>query len=323
MKLKNLNILVTGGAGFIGSVFCNYISKYVNKLIIIDKLSYVSNIKNIKDIIEHDNVIFINENILSHDFICTFNKYDINYIIHFAAQTHVDNSYKYFNDFIEDNIIATQLLLDAISKYEKKIILFHFSTDEIYGPSINNIKFDENSNFNPTNPYSASKACCEMIINTYKYSYNLPIIISRCNNVYGKYQFVEKVIPCFILNALNNKNIPIHGDGNKIRDFIHIYDVIQAIVIIIEKGTIGEIYNIGSDNPIKILDLANIIIKKVGGGNINFIKDRPFNDNRYYVNSDKLELLGWKSTMDFDKGLDDVIEWIKNNPNYWKDVNII
>jgi len=157
-----------------------------------------------------------------------------------------------------------------------------------------------------------------MIINTYKHSYNTSVIISRCNNVYGKYQFVEKVIPCFILNAIKNDNIPIHGDGKKIRDFIHIDDVIQAIVKIIEKGTIGEIYNIGNNNPIKILDLANIIIDKVGKGTITFVEDRPFNDNRYYVNTNKLELLGWKATVDFYKGLDDVIEWIKKNPNYWQ-----
>uniref|UniRef100_A0A6C0J3B4 NAD(P)-binding domain-containing protein n=1 Tax=viral metagenome TaxID=1070528 RepID=A0A6C0J3B4_9ZZZZ len=317
MDLKSLNLFVTGGCGFIGSNFCNYISKYVNKLVIIDKLSYVSNIKNIEEIIENDNVFFINENMLKHDFLNTFNKYNINYVIHFAAQTHVDNSYKYFNDFIEDNIIATQLLLDAISKYEKKIILLHFSTDEIYGPSVNDIKFDENSAFNPTNPYSASKACSEMIINTYKYSYNLPVIISRCNNVYGKYQFVEKVIPCFILNAINNSNLPIQGDGSKVRDFIHINDVVQAVVTIIEKGNIGEIYNIGNDNPIKILDLANIIIDKIGKGKITFIKDRPFNDNRYYVNSNKLESLGWTTTMDFDKGINEVIEWIKETHDYW------
>ena len=156
-----------------------------------------------------------------------------------------------------------------------------------------------------------------MIINTYKYSYKLPIIISRCNNVYGKYQFVEKVIPCFILNSINDCNLPIQGDGSKVRDFIHINDVVLAIITIIKKGTIGEIYNIGNDNPIKILDLANIIIEKVGKGKVSFVKDRPFKQNRYYVNSEKLELLGWKTTMNFDKGIDEVIEWIKNNPDYW------
>ena len=152
-----------------------------------------------------------------------------------------------------------------------------------------------------------------MIINTYKYSYNLPVIISRCNNVYGKYQFVEKVIPCFILNAINNSNLPIQGDGSKVRDFI----LYSKLVVIIEKGNIGEIYNIGNDNPIKILDLANIIIDKIGKGKVTFIKDRPFNDNRYYVNSNKLESLGWTTTMDFDKGINEVIEWIKETHDYW------
>jgi len=317
LDLNKLNLLITGGCGFIGSNFCNYISKYVNKLIIIDKLSYASNEKNIKDIINNPNVYFINDDILLHDFINTFNKFDINYIIHFAAQTHVDNSYKNFDNFIKDNINATQVLLEHINNSKKNIKLLHFSTDEVYGPSFNADYFSEESNFNPTNPYSASKAACEMIINTYKYSYNLPIIITRCNNVYGKYQFHEKVIPCFILKALNDEELPLQGDGNKIRDFIHIDDVIDGIVLIMLKGTFGEIYNIGNFNPIKILDLANTIINKIGKGKIKFIDDRPFNDNRYYVNCDKLKNLGWNTNVNFNKALDELIEWYSNNKDYW------
>lgn len=320
-KLKDLNLLVTGGCGFIGSNFCNYISKYVNKLIIIDKLSYASNEKNIESIINNNNVFFINDDILLHDFINTFNKYNVNYIIHFAAQTHVDNSYKNFDNFIKDNINATQILLDHIHSYDKKITLLHFSTDEVYGPSMNEDYFDENSNFNPTNPYSASKASCEMIINTYKYSYNLPIIITRCNNVYGKYQFNEKVIPCFILKALNNEELPLQGNGNKVRDFIYIDDVINGIIIIMTKGNIGDIYNIGNHNPVKILDLANIIIEKIGKGKIKYVEDRPFNDNRYYVNCNKLIELGWKPNTNFNETLDSLIEWYSNNPDYWNTNN--
>lgn len=321
IELKNLNLLVTGGCGFIGSNFCNFIYKYVNKIIIIDKLSYASNEKNIEEILKYKNVIFINDDIIKHDFENTFNKYNINYIIHFAAQTHVDNSYNSFDEFIKDNIIATQILLDHINKYNKKITLLHFSTDEIYGPSFNDDFFNENSNFNPTNPYSASKAACEMIVNTYKYSYNMPIIITRCNNVYGKYQFNEKVIPCFIIKALNDEELPIQGDGTKIRDFIHVQDVINAIIIIIETNKIGEIYNIGNHNPIKIIDLANMIIEKIGKGKIKFVKDRPFNDNRYYVDCNKLEKLGWKTIMNFDNSLNEIIEWHKNNYDYWTTQN--
>lgn len=316
-SLKNLNLLVTGGCGFIGSNFCNYISNYVNKLIIIDKLSYASNENNIADIINESNVVFINDDILKHNFLNTFEKYNVNYIIHFAAQTHVDNSYNNFNDFITDNIIATQVLLDQVNKYKKEIMFLHFSTDEVYGPSFNDDFFNEESNFNPTNPYSASKAACEMIVNTYKHSYNMPIIITRCNNVYGKYQFHEKVIPCFILKALNNEELPLQGDGTKIRDFIHVNDVTKGVITIIEHGNVGEIYNIGNHNPIKIIDLANMIISKIGKGTIKYVQDRPFNDNRYYVDCNKLKSLGWNTSMNFNDSLDELIEWYKNNKNYW------
>ncbi len=308
------NFLITGGCGFIGSNFCNYIINNVNKLVIVDKISYSSSIEYLnKDVIKKS--LIIKEDIININLEKIINDNDINYVIHFAAQTHVDNSYKSFNEFINDNIISTQVLCEEIYKYNKKYnkstVLLHFSTDEVYGPSENNIIFNETSNFNPTNPYSATKACSEMIINTYKYSYNMPIIITRCNNVYGKNQHYEKVIPCFINKALNNDELPIHGDGNKVRDFIHCDDVNNAIKIIIEKGEIGEIYNIGINNPIKINDLANKIINIIGKGNIKYIQNRPFNDYRYIVDTSKLEKLGWKPNINFDDGLNDVINWIK------------
>lgn len=318
--LQDLNLFVTGGCGFIGSNFCNYIAQKVNKLIIIDKLDYICNEKNINDIIKLKNVVFIKDDLLKHNFIETFTKYDINYIIHFAAQTHVDNSYENFNEFINDNIMATYKLLDSIHKYSKKINLLHFSTDEIYGASLDHSYFKEDSNFNPTNPYASTKASCEMIINTYKYTYKLPIIITRCNNVYGKFQYFEKVIPLFIYKALNNKELTIHGDGSYIRDFIHISDVINAVIVIMQKGEIGEIYNIGNHNPIKIIDLANMIISKVGTGKILHIKDRAYNDFRYPITINKLESLGWKNEVDFNDGLDEVINWIKENINYFNEI---
>ena len=318
--LRNLNLFVTGGCGFIGSNFCNYIASKVNKLVIIDKLDYICNEKNINDIIKYKNVVFIKDDLLKHNFIDTFTKYDINYIIHFAAQTHVDNSYENFNEFINDNIMATYKLLASIHKYPKEIKLLHFSTDEVYGASLDHSYFSEESNFNPTNPYASTKASCEMIINTYKYTYKLPIIITRCNNVYGKFQYFEKVIPLFIYKALNNENLTIHGDGSYIRDFIHVNDVIDAIIVIMQKGIIGEIYNIGNNNPIKIIDLANIIINKTGSGQISFIKDRAYNDFRYPLTMEKLEQLGWKNKTDFNQGLDEVIDWIKNNINYFNEI---
>jgi dTDP-glucose 4,6-dehydratase len=317
MDLSNINLLVTGGCGFIGSNFCLKIHNFLNKLIIIDKLSYASSEKSIQSILS-DSVILIKEDISIHDFHKTFNKYNINYIIHFAAQTHVDNSYKFFNDFITDNIISTQILLESIKNYSSHITFLHFSTDEIYGTSTNDIPFNESSNFNPTNPYAASKASAEMIVNTYKSSFNLPIIITRCNNVYGPFQFTEKVIPCFITNALLNKELPIHGKGNHIRDFIYIDDVVSAVLTIMHKGQYGEIYNIGNNNPINILSLANIIINRIGYGTIKYIQDRPFNDSRYLVNTDKLISLGWSPSISFEEGLNYTIQWISNNLNYFE-----
>lgn len=323
--LKDLNLFITGGCGFIGSNFCNYIVNKVNKLVIIDKLDYICNEKNINDIIKLKNVIFIKDDLLKHNILETLEKYEINYIIHFAAQTHVDNSYNNFSNFINDNIIATYNLLNSVYiydlKYNKKINILHFSTDEIYGStSEEGYLFKEETNFNPTNPYASTKASCEMIVNTYKYTYKLPIIITRCNNVYGKYQYFEKVIPLFINKAINNESLTIHGNGEYIRDFIHVDDVISAILIIMEKGIIGEIYNIGNDNPIRIIDLANIIIKNIKSGRIEHIKDRAYNDFRYPLDMTKLKKLGWINKINFDDGLNEVIEWMKENKNYFNEI---
>ena len=245
---------------------------------------------------------------------------DCDFLLNYAAETHVDNSYKFFKKHIDNNIIATQILIESILNYNKKIKLIHFSTDEIYGESNNDsIIFKEDSNFNPTNPYAATKACAELIINTYKYSYNLPIIITRCNNVYGINQHKEKVIPKFISNIIDNKPIEIHGTQNKKRDFIYIDDVISALEIIITNGVDSEIYNIGINNPIYIYDLANIICNKMNKKNhkILRVKDRPFNDYRYNIDNTKLMNIGWKPIFinknDFEKNLEKIIDNIKNN----------
>jgi len=317
---QKLNLFVTGGCGFIGSNFCNYIADKVNRLVIIDKLDYICNEKNIYNILKNKNVFFIKDDLVNHNFLETFEKHNINYVIHFAAQTHVDNSYEHFKEFINDNIMATYKLFDAIHKYPKLIKTIHFSTDEIYGSCEDSSFFTELSNFNPTNPYSSTKASCEMIINTYKYTYKLPIIITRCNNVYGKFQYFEKVIPLFIHKAINDDELTIHKDGQYIRDFIHVNDVIEGILTIMEKGIFGEIYNIGNDNPIKIIDLANMIINKIGKGRITYIKDRAFNDFRYPLDVSKLKKLGWINKINFEEGLNEVIEWIKENRDYFNEI---
>lgn len=312
-KFKNMNVLVTGGCGFIGSNFCVCNSHLFNKMVIIDSLNYAGNIDNINEIIHNTNVVFLNKDVITTDFKELFELYDIDLIINFAAQTHVDNSYYYINSFLKDNVLCITVILEAMRFYKKKIKMIHFSTDEIYGESLNDVVFDENSNFNPTNPYSATKASTEMIINSYKISFKIQVLIVRCNNVFGIKQHHEKVIPLFISKALNNEELTIHGSGEKVRDFIHTNDVNSAVLKLIDKGDFNSIYNIGIENPINILDLANYIIKVIGKGRIKFIKDRPFNDSRYNINYDKLKNLEWTPKEDFYKELDKVIEWEKTN----------
>ena len=283
--------MVTGGCGFIGSNFCNFICDKVNKLVIIDKITYAGNKDNIKNILNNDNVILIEEDIIYHNFQKTYSKYNINYIVHLAGETHVDKSYCCLKNFIDNNITATHILLESL-KINKIPIIF-FSTDEIYGESNNN-KFLETDLYNPTNPYAATKAAAELLINSYIKSYNINIIIVRCNNVYGPNQHNEKVIPSFIDNAINNNFLSIHGNGDKVRDFVYVDDIIDAILILMNKGVNHEIYNIGYDNPISILELAKLVLKHTNSNSkLKYIDDRPFNDNRYNINNDKISKLGW------------------------------
>jgi|TARA_B110000483_G_scaffold216395_1_gene267861 dTDP-glucose 4,6-dehydratase len=297
-----MNILITGGLGFIGSNFINYIfsnDKFsFNKLINIDKESYCSNYNPIN--VKSEKYKYIKADINNKNFISFILKeYNITHIIHFAAQSHVDNSFDNSLDYTTDNVRGTHILLDCVKNVNKDIVFIHFSTDEVYGESIDkdDIK-TENNLLLPTNPYAASKAAAEMYVNSYKKSYNLKTIILRCNNVFGLNQYPEKVIPKFIKQINENKKITIHGKGESIRDFIYVDDVTEAILVIINKGKIGEIYNISGEIKISIIDLAKLIIKKEDYENyIEYVDDRPFNDKRYEINSDKLKNLGWKVKM--------------------------
>lgn len=296
-----MNILITGGLGFIGSNFINFIFKNnklnFNKIINIDKESYCSN-KNFS--INNEKYKYIKADINDKNLICFILKeYNITHIIHFAAQSHVDNSFDNSLDYTIDNVMGTHSLLDCVKNVDRNILFLHFSTDEVYGESINqsDIKI-ETSLLLPTNPYAASKAAAEMYVNSYKKSYNLKTIILRCNNVFGPNQYPEKVIPKFIKQFKNNQKLTIHGNGNSIRDFIYVDDVSNAIITVLTKGEINEIYNISGEIKISIFDLAKLIIGKTDiTEHIEYISDRPFNDKRYEINSDKLKKLGWKVEM--------------------------
>jgi dTDP-glucose 4,6-dehydratase len=308
------NLLVTGGCGFIGSNFINYYKeKNPNiKIINFDKLDYCSD----KNNVNYDKLII--GNLKNKDLVLhVLNEYEIDAVIHFAAQTHVDNSFGNSLDFTIDNILGTHTLLECCRVYNKINRFIHISTDEVYGEvDINHIGCSEKSILNPTNPYAATKAGAEFIVRSFYYSFNMPIIITRGNNVYGPRQYPEKLIPKFINQLLNNKKCTIHGKGLTRRNFIYILDVVKAIDIILEKGNINNIYNIGTNNEYSVYEIAEKLIKYLKPSDkiedwIEFITDRNFNDYRYAINSNELRNLGWKENIEFNKGLENTIKYFK------------
>lgn len=317
-----MNILFTGGCGFIGSNVINYFcKKYPDSNIYnIDKLDYCSNLKNI---IPHQNYKFIKGDINSTDLISfILNNFKIDFIIHLAAQSHVDNSFGNSLIYSRDNILGTHCLLECAKEYGKLKKFIHVSTDEVYGEVDENEVSNEKSLLNPTNPYAASKAAAEFLVRSYYISFNLPIVITRGNNVFGPRQYPEKIIPKFINQLFQNKKMTIHGNGQTRRNFIYVDNVSTAIDIILKKGVINNIYNIGTNNEYSVLDISKILIEKIFPDkdyqqNIEFVKDRNFNDKRYCINFKKLLDLGWKEHVSFKEGINITIEWYKENKNHW------
>ena len=315
------NILVTGGCGFIGSHFVNTIlTKYKNYFVVnLDAMYYCANEKNIlPEIITSENYKFIKGNLRSADLVnYILREYSITHIVHFAAQSHVQNSFNDSLDYTMDNIVGTHTLLECCKNYSngiKKII--HVSTDEVYGESLNDELKHEGSVLFPTNPYAATKAGAELIAMSYIKSHNLPIIITRGNNVYGPKQYPEKLIPLFIKQLRNNEQVTIQGDGSARRSFLHVYDTCSAFDIILHKGVIGEIYNIGTNQgeaEYTVMEIAKILVKEIKKTDsfqsyVRFIADRPFNDSRYFISNEKLKQLGWEIKINFDFGIKMLIE---------------
>jgi UDP-glucose 4,6-dehydratase len=312
-----MNLLVTGGCGFIGSNFINYFfKKYpMVKIYNLDAMYYCANEMNIEmKIRESVRYKLIQGNICSKDLVTHILKdYQITHIIHFAAQSHVQNSFEDSLQYTQDNILGTHTLLECCRRYGKIEKFIHISTDEVYGESMldeGEEKKNEQSILCPTNPYAATKAGAELIAKSYYFSFKMPIIITRGNNVYGPNQYPEKLIPRFIQLLKENKKVTIQGDGSNVRAFLHAYDVATAIELILIKGEIGEIYNIGSDDHLEytVLEIAHKLIHLIKPDDkiedwIEYIEDRPFNDKRYYISNEKMKKLGWKIEKDFDEGL--------------------
>jgi dTDP-glucose 4,6-dehydratase len=320
-----MNLLVTGCCGFIGSNFVNYYFKENSSVNIInlDAMYYCASENNVDEHIrKSDRYKLIKGNLCSFELISsTLELYNIDTVIHFAAQSHVQNSFDDALQYTNDNVVGTHTLLEACRKYGKIQRFIHISTDEVYGESMiseNEEKKNEGSVLCPTNPYAATKAAAELIAKSYYHSFKMPIIITRGNNVYGPNQYPEKLIPIFIQQLLKGNQVTIQGDGSNVRAFLHVSDVCSALKLVLENGKIGEIYNIGSDDhhEYTVSQVAHILIEKIIGTKdydkwISYIQDRPFNDKRYYISNQKVKDLGWTIETDFNNGIDELIEKMK------------
>ena len=314
-------ILITGGAGFIGSNFVKYmLDKYSDYDIInLDALTYCGNLENLKDIEDMDNYTFVKGDIRDKELVNDLvDKSD--YVINFAAESHVDRSITDPEIFIKSNVLGTQVLLNAAKELgvEKYI---QISTDEVYGTLGETGYFSETTPLQPNSPYSASKAGGDLITRAYFETFDLPVNITRCSNNYGPYQFPEKLIPLMISNALEDKKLPIYGDGKNIRDWLHVYDHCQAIDLVLHEGKLGEVYNIGGHNERQNVQIVKLILEALGKDEslIEFVADRLGHDRRYAIDADKIRNeLGWEPKYTFETGIKETIQWYLDNQD-WMD----
>jgi len=323
-------IIVTGGAGFIGSNLVKFLLKKNYFVINIDCLKYSANPYNTKNLNKNKNYVFYKLDINNKNRITKIlKKYKPNAIFNLAAETHVDRSIDNPYNFIHSNILGTYNLLESILAYKKKIKLIHISTDEVYGDVIKG-RSNENSAYEPSSPYSSSKASADHLVKAYIRTYKISAVISNCCNNYGPNQFPEKLIPKLIFNIINNKPLPIYGKGKNSREWMHVQDHCEALLLIYLKGKIGESYNIGSGINVKNIDLAKKLLKitkkKSRKNNkknkIIFVKDRPGHDIRYALNNKKiLKNLGWKAKISLNKGLSQTFDWYLNNKIFFKSVS--
>ena len=339
MALINRNILVTGGAGFIGShVVRHFVSKYPNyRIVNLDKLTYAGSLENLKNIENKENYTFVKGDICDFEVIHKlFERYNIDGVIHLAAESHVDKSIKDPFTFAQTNVMGTLSLLQAAKSvwgtdYDNKLF-YHVSTDEVYGAlEFDGKLFTEDTKYDPHSPYSASKASSDHFVRAFHYTYKLPVVISNCSNNYGPYQFPEKLIPLFINNILNNRPLPVYGKGENIRDWLYVGDHVKAIDCVFHTGKVGDTYNIGGFNEWKNIDLIKILIKtvdklsgKAAGTSeplITYVTDRAGHDLRYALDASKIKNeLHWEPCLQFEDGIEKTVRWYIENENWIKKV---
>lgn len=332
------NILVTGGAGFIGSNFVKHmLATYDYNIINMDSLTYAGNLENLTDIENNPKYIFIKADIRDREALDKiFADHQIDTVVNFAAESHVDRSIEDPELFLSTNVLGTQALLDTAKKYwkvnpeDKHCRLFkegvkylQVSTDEVYGTLGKDGMFTETTPLAPNSPYSASKTGADLIVRAYHETFGMPINITRCSNNYGPYQFPEKLIPLMINNCLNNKELPVYGDGMQIRDWLHVKDHCTGIDTVLHKGKIGEVYNIGGNNEKANIEIVKLIIKDLGKSEelIKYVQDRPGHDRRYAVDNSKITReLGWAPSYTFEQGIQETIEWYLANQEWMEKI---
>lgn len=316
-------VLITGGAGFIGSNFVRYMLQRTKdngrktKIINLDKLTYSGNRENLRDIQKNPCYEFVKGDICDYELVLKLAK-GCDAIVNFAAETHVDRSIKDSAEFVRTNVAGTHALLEAARNAKIKRFI-QISTDEVYG-SIEKGYFDENSRLSPNSPYAASKAAADLLARSYFITHKLPVIISRSSNNFGPYQYPEKIIPLFITNALLGRRLPVYADGSNVRDWLYVKDNCDAVHFILNFGKPGEIYNIGSGSEMQNIELTRRILNilKKSDKLITFVKDRPGHDKRYALNTEKIRELGWKPGHNFEDALKETVLWYKENTKWWK-----
>ncbi len=316
------NILVTGGAGFIGSNFINHIldERDDYNIINLDKLTYAGNLENLKLSEDKKNYRFVKGGICNYELVdYLFQKFQIKFVINFAAESHVDRSILGSKVFYETNVIGTNVLLE-VSRRRGIEKFLQVSTDEVYGSLGAEGLFTETTPLSPNSPYSSSKAAADMMVQAFYHTYGMPVVTTRCSNNYGPFQFPEKLIPLMIINSLNNKKLPVYGDGMNVRDWIYVIDHNKAIALVFEKGKEGEVYNIGASNEMPNIKIIKLILSHLNKSEelIEYIKDRPGHDRRYAIDSSKIQNeLGWKPEFSFEQAIGKTIDWYLEKKQWW------
>ncbi|MBI1826309.1 MAG: dTDP-glucose 4,6-dehydratase [Planctomycetes bacterium] len=314
-------ILITGAADFIGSNFVRMMREKRPdvRIVAFDALTYAGNLENLAGVSEVSGFQFVRGDICDAEALRPWFEGGLDAVVNFAAESRVDRSILGAQEFVRTNVVGVQILLDLARQFPVKRFL-QVSTDEVYGSLGPTGKFMETTPIAPSSPYSASKAAADLLVHSYHHTFGLPTLITRCSNNYGPYQFSEKLIPLFVTNLLAGQKVPVYGDGMNVRDWIHVRDHCEAILVVLEKASLGSVYNIGGDCEVPNIEITRQLLRLLGrdGSFIQYVKDRPGHDRRYAMDISRIERdLGWRPRIAFEQGLSDTVEWYKRNEDWW------